>query len=193
MTKKDLIIHAAIKVFARTGLERGKIADIAKEAGIGKGTVYEYFRSKDELFEAIEEYFISQMIEPLRELTKAPISPSVKISGLMDESIGMIVHMGDALLIVSEIMAQAARGLWHKSGSSALADMYDEYREIIIAILQEGVAKGEFRSMNYVGIATLLMGFIDGLVWQYLMIKDRMDFEKIKDEAIRSFMKGIEK
>ncbi len=193
MLKKELIIHAAIKVFARTGLERGKIADIAKEAGIGKGTVYEYFRSKDELFDAIEEFFISGMIGPLRELVAADQSPSKKIAGLMDESIGMIVHMGDALLIVSEIMAQAARGLWHNTGNSALADMYDEYRDIIIAVLQDGVAKGEFRNMNYVGIATLLMGFIDGLVWQYLMLKDRMDFEKIKDEAIHSFMKGIEK
>lgn len=193
MTKKELIIHAAITVFARTGLERGKIADIAEEAGIGKGTIYEYFRSKDELFEAIEEFFISGMIEPLRELTSATNSPSEKILNLMDESIEMIVHMGDTLLIVSEIMAQAARGLWHKTGTSALADMYDEYRAIIIAILQDGVAKGEFRTMNYVGVATLLMGFIDGLVWQYLMIRDRMDFKKIKDEAIRSFMKGIEK
>ncbi|MFQ6677408.1 MAG: TetR/AcrR family transcriptional regulator [Fidelibacterota bacterium] len=193
MTKKELIIHAAITVFARTGLERGKIADIAEEAGIGKGTIYEYFRSKDELFEAIEEFFISGMIEPLRELTSATNSPSEKILNLMDESIEMIVHMGDTLLIVSEIMAQAARGLWHKTGTSALADMYDEYRAIIIAILQDGVAKDEFRTMNYVGVATLLMGFIDGLVWQYLMIRDRMDFKKIKDEAIRSFMKGIEK
>ncbi len=193
MQKRELIIHAAISVFARTGLERGKIADIAKEAGIGKGTVYEYFRSKDELFEAIEEYFISQMIEPLRELAKVTGSPSEKITNLMDESIEMIVHMGDALLIVSEIMAQAARGLWHTKGSSALADMYDEYRDIIIAILKDGVKNGEFRAMNYVGIATLLMGFIDGLVWQYLMLKDRMNFEKIKDEAMHSFMKGIEK
>lgn len=193
MPKKELIIHAAIRVFARTGLERGKIADIAKEAGIGKGTVYEYFRSKDELFEAIEEYFISGMIGPLRELVASRQSPSEKIVGLMDESIGMIVHMGDALLIVSEIMAQAARGLWHNSGSSALADMYDEYRDIIIDILKAGVARSEFREMNYVGVATLLMGFIDGLVWQYLMIKDRLNFEKIKDEAIRSFMKGIER
>ena len=68
MTKRELIIHAAIKVFGRTGLEKGKIADIAREAGIGKGTVYEYFRSKDELFQAIEEYFIISMIGPLREL-----------------------------------------------------------------------------------------------------------------------------
>ena len=50
MNKKELIIEAAIKVFARDGLEKGKIADIAKEAGIGKGTVYEYFRSKNDIF-----------------------------------------------------------------------------------------------------------------------------------------------
>ncbi len=192
-SKKDIIIHAAIEVFGEKGLERGKISDIAVKAGIGKGTVYEYFRSKDELFKAIEEYYITAMLVPLKELVSSQASPGEKINSLMNDSIEMILHMGDALLIISEIMAQAARGHWHETGSSALSEMYVEYREIVITILEEGVVTGEFRTMNSAGVTALLMGFIDGLVWQYLLIKDEMDFVKIKDEAIRSFMRGIEK
>ncbi len=193
MHKKEIIIHAAVKVFGRTGLERGKIADVAKEAGIGKGTVYEYFRSKEEIFRAIEKYYIDSMIEPLRVLVESEVSPGEKIMELMGQSIDMILHMGDALLMITEIMSRAARGTWQDADETPIADMYAEYRDIIIEILKDGVTRGEFREMNFIGIATLLMGFIDGLVWQYLIIGKGMEFEKVKDEAIHSFMKGIEK
>ncbi|MDP6593244.1 MAG: helix-turn-helix domain-containing protein, partial [Candidatus Marinimicrobia bacterium] len=66
--KRTQIIQAAIKVFARKGLERGKIADVAKEAGIGKGTVYEYFRSKEEIFSAIEDSVMGEMMLQIDEL-----------------------------------------------------------------------------------------------------------------------------
>ena len=49
--KRRLIIEAAMKIFARDGFHKATISDIAEVAGIGKGTVYEYFNSKTELFE----------------------------------------------------------------------------------------------------------------------------------------------
>jgi len=76
MNKKQLIIEAAIKVFARDGLEKGKIADIAKEAGIGKGTVYEYFRSKNDIFKVIEESVFSDFSIVFEELNSSTLSPT---------------------------------------------------------------------------------------------------------------------
>ena len=57
--KRDQILNAARMVFSRGGLEKGKMADIAKEAGVGKGTVYEYFQSKEKLFNAIVTGIVS--------------------------------------------------------------------------------------------------------------------------------------
>ena len=193
MDKRTQIIEAAIKVFAQKGLERGKIADIAKEAGIGKGTVYEYFRSKEEIFSAIEQAVMGEMSTAFEELFVSDISPTEKLIALMEESLEMMLQMGDALLIVTEIWAQAARGFWHGHSTTALATMYDDFLEKIVAILKDGIVCGEFRSMSKDGVATLLMAFMDGLAWQYMLMKDENRFEKIKQEAIRSFMKGIEK
>ena len=193
MDKRTQIIEAAIKVFAQKGLERGKIADIAKEAGIGKGTVYEYFRSKEEIFSAIEQAVMGEMSTAFEELFVSDISPTEKLIALMEESLEMMLQMGDALLIVTEIWAQAARGFWHGHSTTVLATMYDDFREKIVAILKDGIVCGEFRSMSKDGVATLLMAFMDGLAWQYMLMKDENRFEKIKQEAIRSFMKGIEK
>jgi AcrR family transcriptional regulator len=56
--KKSLIIEAAARVFANRGYNSTLIAEIATEAGIGKGTIYEYFPSKEDLFFAVFEWFV---------------------------------------------------------------------------------------------------------------------------------------
>ena len=191
--KKTKIIEAAITVFAREGLERGKIADIAKEAGIGKGTVYEYFRSKEEIFSAIELTVMGAIMEEVDKLMKIQLTSAEKLHTLMARAIDLMIEMGDAILIITELWAQGARGHWHGLEESSLARMYDEYRRRIKSILKEGIAVREFREMNTDGVATLLMAFMDGLVWQFTIMKDASRFARAKKEAIHSFMKGIEK
>ena len=58
--KRKQIIKAAIRVFARLGLPNTKMLQVAEAAGIGKGTIYEYFKSKDELFIAAFHAFIEE-------------------------------------------------------------------------------------------------------------------------------------
>jgi AcrR family transcriptional regulator len=191
MNKKQLIIEAAIKVFARDGLEKGKIADIAKEAGIGKGTVYEYFRSKNDIFKVIEESVFSDFSIVFEELNSSTLSPTKKLSNLLEQGIDMFMEMGDILLIIMELWAQAGRGHVHGSDSSLFVEYYDYFRKGVESILSDGILSGEFRDMNKEGVATLLLAFMDGLSWQFVILKDSKKFNKIKSEAIESFMRGI--
>lgn len=191
MNKKQLIIEAAIKVFARDGLEKGKIADIAKEAGIGKGTVYEYFRSKDDIFKVIEESVFSDFNLVFKELNSSTLSPTEKLSTLMETGMDMFMEMGDILLIIMELWAQAGRGHVHGSDPSLFVEYYDDFRKGVESILSEGILFGEFRDMNKEGVATLLLAFMDGLVWQFVILNDKKKFKKVKSEAIESFMRGI--
>ena len=191
MNKKQLIIEAAIKVFARDGLEKGKIADIAKEAGIGKGTVYEYFRSKNDIFKVIEESVFSDFSIVFEELNSSTLSPTKKLSNLLEQGIDMFMEMGDVLLIIMELWAQAGRGHVHGSDSSLFVEYYDYFRKGVESILSDGILSGEFRDMNKKGVATLLLAFMDGLSWQFVILKDSKKFNKIKSEAIESFMRGI--
>ena len=191
MNKKQLIIEAAINVFARDGLEKGKIADIAKEAGIGKGTVYEYFRSKNDIFKVIEESVFSDFSIVFEELNSSTLSPTKKLSNLLEQGIDMFMEMGDVLLIIMELWAQAGRGHVHGSDSSLFVEYYDYFRKGVESILSDGILSGEFRDMNKEGVATLLLAFMDGLSWQFVILKDSKKFNKIKSEAIESFMRGI--
>ncbi|MBN4081292.1 TetR/AcrR family transcriptional regulator [Caldithrix abyssi] len=193
MKKRDLILHAAITVFAKDGLEKGKIADIAKEAGIGKGTVYEYFRSKEEIFLAIEESLFLEFQAEFETLLATDLSPAEKIEAIFVRTLEMNMRMGDAILIITELWAHSARWNWHSDDPSSLSIMYEQYKMNIESILKDGVKAGEFREMNVKGISALLLASMDGLSWQYMMMKDNKKFKIIQKEALRSFLRGIRK
>jgi len=192
MDKKQQIVQAAIKVFAEKGLEKAKIADIAREAGIGKGTVYEYFSSKEDLFSAIEQFVIQGMLQDLRQWVDMDLPPHQKLEHIIDKSMDTFLAMGESLLIVTELWAQSARGLWHGTSEMAIRGMYESYRETIVSILKAGIESGDFRPMDTEGVATLLMAFLDGLIWQYMIMNDPEAFNRVWKEAVKSFFRGIE-
>ena len=191
--KKTQILFAAIEIFAKEGLERGKIADIAKHAGIGKGTIYEYFKSKDEIFCAIETLFVNDTTAQVNKLVNSNMSPTDKIKEIVNYSVNLHEVMGDTILIISEMWAQHSRGQWHGHKKSIFADMYNNYHKSIKDILTAGIENGEFRRMNKDGVATILLALIDGIIWQDVIFKDDKDFDQRKKEAIKSFMNGIKK
>jgi AcrR family transcriptional regulator len=65
---RERIIQAAIESFSQTGFDRTKMDDIADRLGLGKGTIYLYFKSKEDLFIAISDYFLRMMKGPLEAI-----------------------------------------------------------------------------------------------------------------------------
>ncbi|MEE8335395.1 MAG: TetR/AcrR family transcriptional regulator [Candidatus Neomarinimicrobiota bacterium] len=191
MNKYHQILEAAVIVFARKGLEKGKIADIALEAGIGKGTIYEYFRSKNEIFQAIEKNFFEHFKAAFKELKSQPKTPTEKLTDFIQIALGLFDEMDAAMLIVIELWAQAGRDLWHGSDNSLFVETYAYYREEIKALLKEGVKSGEFRAMDTEGVAILLLAFTDGLAWQFVLFRNDQEFRSKTQAAIKSFMRGI--
>jgi len=191
--KKTKILNAAINVFAKQGLEKGKIAEIAKVAKIGKGTVYEYFKSKDEIFHEIENMFIHDSVDQLNVIAESRNTPIQKIEEISQLNINLHEEIGDSVLIISELWAQHSRGQLHGHDSSIFIEMYSSYYRVVANILIEGVENGQFRQMNIEGVTTLLLALFDGIIWQSVILKDDKKFQKRKKEAIQSFINGIKK
>jgi len=193
-TKADAIIRAAIHIFARDGLDKGKIADIAKEAGIGKGTVYEYFSSKDEIFHAMVDTIMNDMVDASETLYAMDLSPRDKLRTFMRMNIEIIFEMDEAMLIITEMWAQGARAIRRgEHDATQLSSSYGKMKELAINVLKAGVMAEDFRDMNYDGVATLALAFIDGFVWQFMLNTDRAAFDRALVEGIESFMKGLER
>ena len=77
--KRELILEAAARVFGEKGFHQATVEEIAKEAGVGKGTIYQYFDSKDEIFRELHQWFIQRYLKELESLDEnEPFSINLK-------------------------------------------------------------------------------------------------------------------
>ncbi|HPI78488.1 MAG TPA: helix-turn-helix domain-containing protein, partial [bacterium] len=79
--RRKQIFEAAIKVFARKGYHAATVSEIAREAGLGKGTLYEYIRSKKEMLFLVAEEGHAMILAEIDEITKQDLSPLEKWRG----------------------------------------------------------------------------------------------------------------
>ncbi|MEE9465551.1 MAG: TetR/AcrR family transcriptional regulator [Candidatus Neomarinimicrobiota bacterium] len=194
--KRERIILAAVKVFARRGLERGKIADIATEAGIGKGTVYEYFRSKEEIFGAIIEGFFAEMTMALQPVLSGDQSQVEKITRIIDYSFDFLDEFmqsdqAEDWTIMMEIFAQGMRADGDPQLQEATARAVHHTINQFVPVLEEGISAGSFRDVDPSYFALVLFGALDGLALHFYLQRNHIDLSRLKDAAREIFLGGI--
>jgi AcrR family transcriptional regulator len=135
---------AALDVFAAKGFSAARLDDIAAAAGIAKGTIYLYFKSKDELFEAIVKSTIGVTLSQVEQAVAASPAPASQLLRLVGQAIAGALDDPDRKRVVHLVLSEGAR-------FPAIADFY--HREIIArgmalvrAIVAKGRASGEFIS-----------------------------------------------
>ena len=155
--KRQLIMEAALQVFVEHGYEKTKIIDVARTAGIGKGTVYEYFESKEALFCCILEEYCEYYKEGVRkilvDLNDAGCKEKLLSVIRMEEELKDQVHLKSLNPI--QLMTEFTNfpGL-----KQAIQVMLKFKFDTVCEILNEGVKNGEFRSVNIPLATAALMG-----------------------------------
>ena len=191
--KKLEIIQAAMKVFAQKGFANTKMSDIAEAAKIGKGTIYEYFKSKDEIFEYVFTHFMESMETVVAKSIFKITDPVEKIRTIFLSWAEMTSsHSNDFVEIMLDFWAEAVRNKDSKKlGIINLDKMYEEFRIVIKSILDEGVRLGKFKSVDTYLTASLMLGAMDGLMIQWIMNKEIFDIKKATEHSTNVFLTGI--
>ncbi len=194
--KRRRIIQAAINVFAHDGLSNGKIATIARKAGIGKGTVYEYFSSKEEIFAAVFEDFFEQMMSGYAQLGATPLNPVQKIEMMLDYTFDYIdEHLnsehGSEWMIFLEIFLQGFRdefeGGQKLAFSKVLRDLYNMFKPLI----DEGIQSGVFQKLDADHATFILFAALDGIGLHYFINRKNYDKETLKTVTKNIFLNGL--
>jgi len=189
------IIHAAIKVFSKKGMVKAKMADIAMEAGIGKGTIYEYFRSKEEVFISGFQMFFQGMQDKIETALNSTTNPVEQLKLLINLSFkSFLQHGSDLAMIMMDFWAEGIRNKDEKILSAIdLRQIYHEFRIIIQAIINNGIDRGVFRKVDSHHVASLLIGSLDGIMLQWIMDHKAIDLEKVTESVIDNFLNGLYK
>jgi AcrR family transcriptional regulator len=190
--KRNQIVEAAARVFARKGYAGAVVADIAVEACIGKGTVYEYFSSKEDLFFAVFEWFQNQT-EKAATVRIAHLGGSAANRlGVLNESLmGLWDQIKDVFVLTMEFWAASSSANMQDRFKAAFKQLYDNYRELVSSLIQDGINSGDFRAdIHPEAIAAALVGTWDALFLQ-AWFDDGFDPAATAREFLDTVLRGL--
>jgi AcrR family transcriptional regulator len=166
--KKNRIIEAAARVFAQKGYAGTAVADIAVQAEIGKGTIYAYFDSKEDLFFAVFEWYMMQSGAAAKvSVSLLGGSAAQRLEALSDSIMGMWDEIKDAFTLTIEFWAASSSSQMRQRFKEAFRRAYEEFRGLVVALIRDGIERGEFRSdVNAESVAAALVGTWDALFLQ---------------------------
>ncbi|GLU49998.1 TetR/AcrR family transcriptional regulator [Nocardiopsis ansamitocini] len=180
-TRREEILAAAIRVFARRGYAASRIDDIAQEAGVAKGSVYLYFDSREQLLHVAAEAFTARSAAVLAEAAAGRGGARERLERLVRGVVAMLTAEPDLARVLLDLWA-ASR--WGPQSPLDLAATYREYRAAIAALLEEATAQGCPGAVDAHAHATVLVGAIEGCVLQWL-IDPEVDPAALVDPLVR--------
>jgi AcrR family transcriptional regulator len=191
--REQQILDAALKVFSRKGFAEASTAEIAQEAGVAEGTIYNYYRSKRELLIAVVKTFVMtesflNLFEHVGE-TDYPVFLTAVLNNRMDFIEDNVKsHM---LLLIGEILRDPElRKIYDQQMIKPVISRMEKY-------LENKAAEGEFRSVNTSVVTRALGGMVLGLLLLALFEGESSPLNSIPRqnlaaEMLELVMKGIQ-
>jgi len=185
--KYQAILRAAIKVFASRGFFQSKVADVAQAAGVADGTVYLYFKSKDDLLISIFNETMDDVIAKSRgELQKIedPVERLRKIASL---HLAWLGH-DRQLAVVFQVELRQSTKFMEEFSTTRLAEYFEMIREVIV----DGQAKGIFRKEVQPQVATkVFFGALDEMVTNWILSRKRYALETMVRPVLDILIRGL--
>ena len=185
--KREAILAAATSVFAEKGFFNSKVADIAKAAGVADGTVYLYFKNKDDVLHSLFDRAMDEFISDGRRelaLFEKPEDKLRRIAELHLERLG--ADRGMAIVFQVELRGSI------KFMQEFSAAGFSEYLDIIRATIEEGQRSGAFRKdLKPIVGAKILYGALDEMVTNWIISNKRYPLAPMADEVLKIFFGGM--
>ena len=181
------IIDAAIRVFARTGYYNSRVSDIAREAGIAAGTIYLYFKTKDEILVTLFREKMAAWVAAVRREIAGERDPVAKIRRIVVLHFDVLEQNPDLAEVLQVELRQG-----HKFFRGASAREVSAYFELIGGVLEEGIASGQVRKDVPVRVATkVLFGAMDQVATSWVLGRRSYRLSDAADAVATIFLKGV--
>src|SRR5512141_1577840 len=163
--KRRRILEAAIRTFGRRGFHEARIADIAADAKVAEGTVYLYFRNKEDLLGVVFDESMDEVLEKGRALARMKAPAGERLTALVDLHLQFIGSDRDLASVFQIELRRSARLVERFSRSKLV-----EYFRLLGDVLRDGIARGEFRRGLDPKLAVrILFGAADEILSEWLL------------------------
>jgi len=185
--KYDAILRAAIKVFAGSGFFNSKVADVAREAGVADGTVYLYFKNKDDILASIFNHYMDDALAAGRARLAALNDPVEKLKRIVHAHLEGLGRDRN-LAVVFQVELRSSTKFMEQFSATKVT----EYLELIRGVIEEGQRIGVFRpGLNTKLVAKVLFGALDEMATNWVLSRKRYSLVSTAEPVLDLFLNGI--
>ena len=184
--KRDAILRAAIDVFADRGFFNAQVADVARVAGVAAGTVYLYFRSKDDLLISIFERSMRDALTEVRASDGARADPCERLRRFARLHLGRLGRDRNLAVVFQVELRQSTKFMERFS-----ATLLREYLGLIRSAIADGQTRGVFRpDISPTVAAKVFFGALDEMATNWILSRRRYALEADADTVVELFVNG---
>ena len=187
--RKTQIINAAEGVFTKKGFDEARMDDIADETGLSKGTLYLYFKSKDDIILAILDRIFQREFRVFEQMDLSTMSATDAINHFVDNVSRDVKIMLRLMPIAYEFLALAFR---NKTVQKSLKVYVNRYLDILIPIIQSGIDSGEFRDVDAHEVAIAMGAILEGTILIWVYDKSLVEPEGNIRSGIKLLLEGVQ-
>src|SRR6266853_1444683 len=185
--KRESILRAATRVFARNGYFNSKVADIAHAAGVADGTVYLYFKSKEEILHSIFDQNMAEAIAAGRVLIEKIRDPGEKLRRIAMLHLERLGADRD-LAVVFQVELRGSTKFMREFSAAGFA----EYLSLLRQTFEEGQRRGVFRKdLNAKVVSKILFGALDEMATNWIISHRKYKLEPMAEVVMDVFLNGV--
>jgi len=185
--RRAQIIEAALACFTRRGYNNTTMDDIVAESGLSKGSLYWYFKSKDELFaEAMLSVFTDVGQEAFAALEQCTAA-SDKLRVIAQVAVGISKKIEGFFGLFLEFWASSPR---REEAGQLWLGMLVQFKDVVVGTIEEGIRNGEFKPVDAEELVWAMMAAYDGLA-AYAMLIPGIDLERTSEVFAETLLDGL--
>lgn len=186
--KRHKIIQAAIHVFSQHGFYNSTVADVANEAGVADGTIYLYFKNKDDLLISVFEHSMDMFISMGREDLAKVSNPGEKLKLFIDLHLKLVQKNQNLAQVIQIELRQSSKFMKEYAN-----EKFFEYLKILEDILVQGQTEGLFKTgLSAAILKRAIFGAIDEMALEWvLMRRKRYTLEEASEQLSEFFLHGL--
>ncbi|HEY2491803.1 MAG TPA: TetR/AcrR family transcriptional regulator [Paenibacillus sp.] len=185
--KFELILEAALKVIAKNGFHGSQVSKIAKEAGIADGTVYLYFKNKEDILISLFQQRLGDLVSMFNSSVRETNSADDALRKICEIHFTELEQNVDLAYVTQIELRQSSLEL-----RKAIGHVVKPYIQLIENILEQGVQEKLFRPDLDIKLTRLLLfGGMDEIVTSWLISGRKYSLSAQVDKTVEFFLKGL--
>ena len=185
--KYKQIIDAAVIAIAENGYHQAQVSKIAKQAGVADGTIYLYFKNKEDILISVFQEKMGVFVDNLQDIIKNGSSSSEKLAQMIENHFSVLSNDRHLATVTQLELRQSNKEIRLKINA-----ILKEYLKLLDEILIEGMLSGEFNQTMDIRLARqMVFGTIDEMTTTWVMNEYRYDLLALSPKVTRLVLNGL--